>query len=98
MINQVPRPLLISDDSGINYGNVISLSYLLEPKVKLQLVKQGTTLQKVNNQFTNIFIINPGNQFQQEVERRYQSKANIIYRGKYYSVFKLRSGGAEGGF
>lgn len=98
IINQVSRPLLISDDSGINYGNVISLSYLLKPKVKLQLVKEGTILQKVNNPFTNVFILNPGNKFRQEVERRYQSKANIIYSGKYYSVFKLGSEGAEGRF
>ena len=90
IINQASRPLLISDDAGINYGNVFSLSYLLSPNVSLQLIKEGTSLQKVNNQFTNIFILNPGNQFRQQIERRYQSKANSIYKDKYYSVLKLR--------
>jgi uncharacterized membrane protein len=88
MINQTSRPLLISDDSGINYGNIFSLSYLLSPKLKLELVKEGTR-QTVSNKFTNIFILNPSNQFRQQLERRYNSKANIIYLGKYYSVFKL---------
>jgi uncharacterized membrane protein len=88
MINQTSSQLLISDDSGINYGNVFSLSYLLSPKLKLQLVKEGT-IETVSNQFTNIFMLNPSNQFRQQIERRYNSKANTIYRGKYYSVFKL---------
>ncbi len=89
IINRTSRPLLISDDSGINYGNIFSLSYLLSSNVNLQLVKEGTNLQKINNQFTNIFILNPTNKFRQLIEIRYNSKANTIYRDKYYSLLKL---------
>ncbi len=88
IINQASRPLLISDSFGINYGNVFSLSYLLEPKVRFQLVKEQK-IPKINNQFTDIFLLNPANQFRKEIQKSYKSKVNLIYQDNYYSLWKI---------
>ncbi|MDF5721627.1 MAG: glycosyltransferase family 39 protein, partial [Rhizonema sp. PD37] len=39
IINQASRPLLISNAFGANYGNIFSLSYLLQPKVRFLLLR-----------------------------------------------------------
>lgn len=88
IINQASRPLLISDSFGINYGNVFSLSYLLEPKVRFQLVKEQKT-PKISNQFTDIFFLNPANDFRKKIETSYKSKLNVVYKDNYYSLWKL---------
>ncbi|MGI2902715.1 glycosyltransferase family 39 protein [Tolypothrix sp. VBCCA 56010] len=88
IINQASRPLLISDSFGINYGNVFSLSYLLEPKVRFQLVKEQNT-PKISNQFTDIFLLNPANDFRKKIEKSYKSKLNVVYKDNYYSLWKL---------
>ncbi|NEU74782.1 hypothetical protein PI95_020035 [Hassallia byssoidea VB512170] len=88
IINQASRPLLISDSFGINYGNVFSLSYLLEPKVRFQLVKEQKT-PKIYNQFTDIFFLNPANDFRQKIEKSNKSKLNVVYQDNYYSLWKL---------
>lgn len=88
IINQASRPLLISDSFGINYGNVFSLSYLLEPKVRFQLVKEQK-IPKIYNQFTDVFFLNPANDFRQKIETSYKSKLNVVYKDNYYSLWKL---------
>ncbi|MBF2066804.1 MAG: glycosyltransferase family 39 protein [Calothrix sp. C42_A2020_038] len=90
IINQESRPLLISDDAGINYGNVFSLTYLFEPKVRLLLVQENRTVPRVSNQTTSIFILNPSNRFRRDIERVYKSRTNRIYSDRYYSVYKLQ--------
>lgn len=37
-INNAIQPLVISNSTGSNFGNILSLSYLLEPKVRFRLV------------------------------------------------------------
>ncbi len=87
IINQAERPLLISDSFGINYGNVFSLSYLAEPKVRFQLVKDNN-IPKIP-QGTNVFLLNPSAKLRKGIEKKYKFKENIVYKDNYYSVFKL---------
>ncbi|BAZ28825.1 hypothetical protein NIES4074_12600 [Cylindrospermum sp. NIES-4074] len=88
IINQAARPLVISDGSGINYGNIFSLSYLVEPKVKFQLVKQQV-IPQIPNGFSDIFLFNPSESWRQAIKAKYQSKTIIIYGDKHYLVWKL---------
>lgn len=88
IINQASRPLLISDSFDINYGNVFSLSYLLEPKVRFQLVKEQN-IPKISNQFTDVFFLNPANNFRKQIETSYKSKLNVAYKDNFYSLWKL---------
>ncbi|MEH2457150.1 glycosyltransferase family 39 protein [Nostoc sp.] len=88
IINQTTRPLLISDALGNNFGNVFSLSYLLEPKVRFILVNN----QKVPNipdGFADVFLLNPSDSWREKIEKKYKLKTDIISSENYYSVWKL---------
>jgi len=87
-INQKYRPLLITNFSEINYGNVVSLSYLLQPKARFQLV-QDQTVPIIPNDFSDIFLLNPTNAWRLQIARKYQLKPNIVYVNDYYLVWKL---------
>ncbi|BDI18998.1 hypothetical protein ANSO36C_48000 [Nostoc cf. commune SO-36] len=88
IINQSNRPLLISDALGNNYGNVFSLSYLLEPKVRFLLVNNQKT-PKIPNGFTDIFLFNPSDTWRETIENKYKLKTDIVYSDNYYSLWKL---------
>ncbi len=88
IINQSNRPLLISDALGNNYGNVFSLSYLLEPKVRFLLVNNQKAL-KIPDGYTDVFLFNPSENWRETIEKKYKLKTDIIYGDKYYAVWKL---------
>jgi uncharacterized membrane protein len=88
IINQTTNPLLISDAFGDNYGNIFSLSYLLEPKVRFILV-QDEKIPKIPDGFTDVFLFNPSFSWRTTIEKRYKLKTEIVYSDNYYSVWKL---------
>ncbi|MFN6570674.1 glycosyltransferase family 39 protein [Dendronalium sp. ChiSLP03b] len=88
IINQAERPLLISNSVGINYGNVFSLSYLVQPKVRFQLV-QNQSIPNIPNSFTDVFILNPAKRWHKQIATKYKSQINIVYKDSYYSLWKL---------
>ncbi|NJM72977.1 MAG: hypothetical protein HC862_24115 [Scytonema sp. RU_4_4] len=88
IINQASRPLLMSDSLGMNYGNVFSLSYLVEPKVRFLLLKDKN-IPTIPKGFTDVFLLNPSSTLRKGIEKKYQSKIHRIYGNKYYSLWKL---------
>ncbi|MCC5613863.1 glycosyltransferase family 39 protein [Nostoc sp. CHAB 5836] len=88
IINQTTHPLLISDALGNNYGNVFSLSYLLEPKARFLLVNHQKT-PKIPDGFTDVFLLNPSETWRETIEKKYKFKTDIVYNDDYYSVWKL---------
>jgi uncharacterized membrane protein len=86
IINQSPHPLLISDSS---IGNVLSLSYLLDPKVQLQLMVQPT-IPKINKSYSDVFFFNPFNfskPLRSELQKEY--KIELVHkRGKLWRLEK----------
>ncbi|MCW5312927.1 hypothetical protein GTQ43_03400 [Nostoc sp. KVJ3] len=88
IINQAAHPLLISDALNNNYGNIFSLSYLLEPKVRFLLVNNQKT-PKIPNGYTDVFLFNPSDTWRETIETKYKSNTDIVYSDKYYSVWKL---------
>ncbi|WP_373525523.1 glycosyltransferase family 39 protein [Nostoc sp.] len=90
IINQAARPLLISDASGINYGNVFSLSYLLQPKVQFLLVKDQT-VPNIPNEFTDIFLLNPSDIWRNQIETDYQCTTKVLYGDNHYLLWKLEN-------
>lgn len=88
ILNQTSRPLLISNLSGINYGNVFSLSYLVQPKVRFLLVKD-TNIPKITTNFSDVFLLNPSSKLRKEIEKKYKSKTRIVYGDKYCLLWKL---------
>jgi uncharacterized membrane protein len=88
IINQSVQPLLISDSVGINYGNIFSLSYLTQPKVRFQLM-QNQDIPNIPDGFSDIFILNPADTWREQIATKYQSQTNIVYKDEYYSLWKL---------
>ncbi|MEH1917522.1 glycosyltransferase family 39 protein [Nostoc sp.] len=88
IINQSNRPLLISDAFNNNYGNVFSLNYLLEPKVRFLLVN-NQKISKIPDGFTDVFLLNPSEAWGKTIEKKYKFKTDIVYNDNYYSIWKL---------
>ncbi|WP_445630003.1 glycosyltransferase family 39 protein [Nostoc sp. DSM 114167] len=88
IINQSNRPLLISDALGNNYGDVFSLSYLLEPKVRFLLVN-NQKIPKIPDGFTDVFLLNPSKAWGKIIEKKYKFKTDIVYSDNYYSIWKF---------
>ncbi|MFH7030793.1 MAG: hypothetical protein ACHBN1_36965 [Heteroscytonema crispum UTEX LB 1556] len=88
IINQTSAPLLISDSFTINYGNVFSLSYLTEPKVRFMLVKDKT-IPKIPDSFSDVFLLNPSKTWRTGLEQKYKSKTVTVYSDNKYSLWKL---------
>lgn len=88
IINQAETPLLISDSVGINYGNVFSLNYVLQPKVKYLLLSQQN-VPNIPNGFSDIFLLNPSETWRKEIEVKYKTKANVVYSDNHYQVWKI---------
>ncbi|MBD2212114.1 glycosyltransferase family 39 protein [Nostoc linckia FACHB-104] len=78
IINKANKPLLISDNSTFNIGNLISLTYLLEPKVKLQLLtKQNIPTISDNSE---VFLLNPARNVSSGIEKTYNYKMKPVYQ------------------
>ncbi len=88
IINQSSHPLLISDNFNDNYLNLFSLSYLLEPKVRFQLVKLKS-IPRIPPEFKNVFLFDPSPTLKKEIEKKYQSQAKIVYKNQHTSLWKL---------
>ncbi|MEH2289525.1 glycosyltransferase family 39 protein [Nostoc sp.] len=88
IINESNRPLLISDASGNHDGDIFSLSYLLNPKVRFLLVK-NQKIPKIPDGFTDIFLLNPSDIWSKIIETKYKLKTDIVYSDNYYSIWKL---------
>ncbi|HEY9739326.1 MAG TPA: hypothetical protein V6C90_02440, partial [Coleofasciculaceae cyanobacterium] len=88
IINQANRPILISNDFGINFGQIFALSYLLEPKVKLQLVVDST-IPNIPEGAGDVFILNPSDRLKQGIEKEYKSKVESVYGDEHSWLGKL---------
>ncbi|MCC5627336.1 glycosyltransferase family 39 protein [Nostoc sphaeroides CHAB 2801] len=88
IINQTSSPLLVSDALGNNFGNVLSLSYLLEPKVRFLLVNNQKT-PNIPDGFADVFLLNPSDTWRETIEKKYNLKTDIVYSDQYYSVWKF---------
>lgn len=72
-VNQVPRPLLITSD----IGGVLSLSHMFDPKVQFQLT-QKQDIPKVATGFSDVFLINPTQDFRKSLETQQNYKAKLL--------------------
>ena len=94
IVNQAKTPLLISSSFGVNFGNTFALSYLLNPKVKLQLVTGNTqpdylNIPKIPPGFSDVFILNPSDKFREKIENEYNNKMNLLFNDSFLFLWKL---------
>jgi uncharacterized membrane protein len=70
-IDRTSRPLLIANDSPLKYDKaffqLISLSYLLEPKVRIQLGFNPENILDLNK-FSDVFLFYPSEELKQQIK------------------------------
>lgn len=88
IINTAPQPLLLGNSFAINPGNIFSLSYLLDKKVRLQLVVDPN-IPKIHDNFSDVFVLNPTPEWQAGLEKEYKSKIDSAFRDEYIWLGKL---------
>ncbi|HEY9598810.1 MAG TPA: glycosyltransferase family 39 protein [Cyanophyceae cyanobacterium] len=88
IINQSPQPLIISDPSDVSIGNVISLSYLLKPKARFQLVVDPN-IPEIPDRFSDVFLFYPSQDLQQIVKKEYNAKLEPASKRDSIKLFKL---------
>lgn len=96
VINQASHPLLLSNTSDINIGDVISLSYLLTPKVQLQLVvdpnipKLPADCVDTLNSSCTVFLFYPSESLKKGLEKEYNAREEVGYKtGDFTRLWKL---------
>jgi len=73
IINQAPRPLLITSD----IGGALSLSHSLDDKVQFQLT-QKQKVPQVAQGFSDVFLLNPPEALRKSLETQQNYKAKLI--------------------
>ena len=82
IINQANNPLVISSCQGIWHVNdKLSLSHLLAPRVKLQLVIPPN-IPKISPSFNNIFLFNTSQELQASLEKEENFQLETVYPEK----------------
>lgn len=85
IVNQATQPLVISSCKGTwsLLGDELSLSYLLAPKVRFQLVNESNVPQ-ISNNFNDVFFYNPSHnpfiqkvQYQLENEQKFKIEKDV---------------------
>jgi uncharacterized membrane protein len=84
IINAADRPLVITDGYFDKTGHILSLSYLLEPTVKLQLfLRIGKVTQlpeslQIPDSVSDVFLYRPTDYLLEQLENRYKYKIDAI--------------------
>ncbi len=85
IINNASRPLLIGSNYGYTPTEILSLSYLLEPKVRFQLVVEPK-IPEIPDEFSDVFLFTPfgfSQAWQSELEKKYKIKPIENYSYKF---------------
>jgi uncharacterized membrane protein len=92
LVNQAEKPLLISDNSTVINDSfacrILSLSYLLAPKVQLQLVTEPNTPQIPDN-FSDVFLFSPSESLVQRIEKEQNYKTQLAFNRDNFWLWKL---------
>jgi uncharacterized membrane protein len=94
IINSAPQPLVVSTSFGTNFGNLLALSHLVEPKVKFQLIDVALppAVQQaiqVPTGFSSVFLLNPSETMQQQLVQQ-PDRAELIFNDSHLFLWKLR--------
>lgn len=91
IINQSPRPLVISDMSDRdNPGYLVSLSHSLDRKVRLRLITSPNQLQ-IPDGFTDIFLYNPASTLRNELNNNYKvEQVDINFEESNDKLWRLK--------
>ena len=93
IVNSTVRPLLISDDSPLISDSfacrILALSYLLNPKVQLQLVLEPN-IPKISDGFSDVFLFSPSEALRLSIEKQAYI-AELVFQRDNFWFWKLNS-------
>ncbi|MEQ8973689.1 MAG: glycosyltransferase family 39 protein [Coleofasciculus sp. C1-SOL-03] len=90
IINQANNPRLVVNYSWYNSTQLLSMSHILEPKVKLQLLAEPE-VEQISLNFSpeqDIFLYNPSKDFQKDINQAGFELKNIHERGQLWQLKK----------
>lgn len=85
IINESAQPLVISSQKRVS--RITSLTYELEPKVRILLV-DGKKIPDLINGFSDVFLFRPSGELQSELEKQQKYKLQIVH--KFGSLWRLQ--------
>jgi uncharacterized membrane protein len=85
IINQSSQPLVVSDT--VIPGSVLSLSHLLDPKVRLQLVNTPEDL-KIASGFQDVFLFDASEGLRRKLETEEGYTFEVVFQGYKYELWK----------
>jgi uncharacterized membrane protein len=77
IINRADRPLVITDTSSWNPRNVISLSYLLEPRVRLRILRPPYALGVVDG-YGDVFVFHPSPALRKTLKKEAACRLELV--------------------
>jgi uncharacterized membrane protein len=87
-IDKASYPLVISDQQAV--GSVLSLSYLLDPKVRLQLIAEPK-IAKIPDGFSDVFLFEPSQALLHQIEPKYKIEPIRIYWRNWLGLWQLEN-------
>lgn len=94
-INQEQNSLIVSNSKGINFGNILALTYLLKKDVNFLLVdgwqKQDYETEiNIPPTYKNIFILGLSQQLRKELKQKYNAQLELIFNDSHLWLWKLK--------
>jgi uncharacterized membrane protein len=91
IIKQSPNPLIICSDCGQDWGwgNVLSISHLLEPKTKFQLFS-GVNIKQNPDTFSDLFFLNGSQELQDTLKKEHNWEIAPVFKNSQ-SLWKLKN-------
>ncbi|MBD0267754.1 MAG: glycosyltransferase family 39 protein [Cyanobacteria bacterium Co-bin8] len=90
-INAAPQPLLVSDSFGVNFGNILALSYLLKPQVQLLLIGSPDIyhVPQIPAGFSSVFVLNPSDAFRQLLAQQQNQPVQLQFNDAHLFLWRL---------
>lgn len=88
LINDYEQPLVISNNQGINQGNIVSLSYLLETDVKFQLFLESQ-IPQIDQSFKTIFFFSLADDLRERIEVQYQWQSELVFADEFVTLRRV---------
>ncbi len=89
IVNQANNPLLLIENYWWSEGNLYTLSRFLNSNVKLQILSEGEMISKIPGAFSHVFLLNPSETLQEEIEKSQKYDIQPIYDRERFLLWKL---------
>ncbi len=89
IINQTERPLLVGNNTSYNPGNILALSYILKPTVKLQLLSEQN-YYSIPQGFSDVFFLSPSDELRNRLERQQKVKIELVLADNHLWLWKTK--------